>query len=153
MSGLFSASKDRCTLKHPFTPSDLKNLARFMFGANRYHNQELGRFCSCLGPLTINHDGQNGAVWRVGSKQFATASEFREIMLALPLKNKHFNGDMYLSANVLGEKQFLVLRFQCDDLLWFRSEAELLKYYRETSYMPDVERFVMRPWAWQSVSA
>lgn len=152
MSGLLSLSKDRCTIKHPFTSTDLKNLARFMFGASRQTGNELGRFVSCMGPVTIKHDGQDGAVWQVGTKQFASATDFREIMSVLPISDKKFIGDMYLSANVLGQRQYLVLPFQSKDLLWFRNEKELVEYYHEQNVIPAVDKFIRRPWVWQSVS-
>ena len=152
MSGLVSMSKDRCTVKHPFTPIDLKNLTRFMFGANRFNSQELGRFVSCMGPVSITNDGHGGAVWQVGERAFASAQDFREIMSVLPLRNRQFNGDMYLTANVLGQTQFLVLPFQGEDLLWFRSEKELTRYYEESDDRIDLDKLVYRRWSWQSVS-
>lgn len=152
MSGLISMSKDRCTIKHPFTPMDLKNLARFMFGTARFHSQELGRFISNMGPVVITRDGQNGAVWHVGQKQFASASDLREIMSVLPVADKKFNGDMYLSINVLGEQQFLVLPFLAKDLEWFRSEKELVKYYSEICVVLAADKFIRRPKAWHKVS-
>lgn len=153
MSGLISTSKDRCTVKHPFTSTDLKNLACFMFGTPRSHSTELGRFVSSMGPVVITADGHNGAVWHVGTKQFASASELREIMTVLPVADKKFNGDMYLSLNVLGEQQFLVIPFLAKDLLWFRTQKELLQYYSELGVVPAVDKFVLRPLVWHTVSA
>ncbi|QQO90352.1 hypothetical protein pEaSNUABM5_00210 [Erwinia phage pEa_SNUABM_5] len=153
MSGLLSTSKDRCTVKHPFTSSDLKNLARFMFGAQRVNNPEVARFVSCMGPVIIKHDGQNGAVWSVGGKRLESAPDFREIMSVLPVANKKYNGDTYLSVNVLGRHQYLVISFLGQDLMWFRSEQELINYYRESGVEPDVQRFVRRHVAWHTASA
>lgn len=145
MSGLSYSGNGRCTVKHPFTPTDLKNLAHFVFGTRKYSAKEIGRFLSRMGPVSISCDGNNGAVWQVGKKQLVEASDFREIMSVVPFCGNTYNGDHYLVITLLGKRQYLVVPFQCDDLLWFRSEKELLAYYEQKGSLPSKSILYTRP--------
>ncbi|AQT28678.1 hypothetical protein YOLOSWAG_200 [Erwinia phage vB_EamM_Yoloswag] len=144
MSGLIVKNKNHCRLRPPFSASDLKNLSRFVFGSSRFNADEFGRFMSVYGPVVATTSGQ-GAVWIIGDRQMRTADDFRTVMQTLPVRNQPFTGDVYMPLNVLGQRQFLIVPFKSDELLWFRTEQELISYYKTRDIEPAVEQMQLKP--------
>lgn len=136
MSGLTVQNKDRCTVTHPYSTIDLKGLARYMFGAGRFHADEFGQFTSGSKTVRIVKSGTDGASWIVGDKVLKDTNDFKNLMKPLPLATPTFSGDVFLAINVYGEQQFLIIPFKSQDLQWFRNIEELKEYYENTPVRP-----------------